>query len=331
MALKWNPATGRYEQQGGTPPPTTEPTKRTSNSRSRQREGQRRRTSPTTTVPNPFTTVPAGTNMDTVDTGNDAPNTGGAATAAQADAAMNPTTTTTTVPAKKKSPKKTTPAAPVDNTKLFEDFITQDTAMPNTGLTTQQIISNISGLGGGGGTAKVSAAAKRKAAVATSNRYKKLAQDLMNQYTAGINANYAAQNTAATSAIDEATKQYLAAIQQPTAYQNMPVANAGVPTQGLQDVLASYGVQGNQASGLQQQQNANMQFIADLARQSGNQMGAANTDYMTALKNAGLGTQLNAKTGLAQNLAANQQASMADAEAVRRQLLLKAINALAGY
>ncbi len=285
---------------------------------------------PTTTVPKAATTTttPKGTTTTTVPKGT--PTT-----------TVPPTTPTTTVPPA------TSQVNPVLDAWLKEQF-PDNTPAENSALAAYFNTDGSGGGSGGGVTAsqrqerawqledqkreakraKSGAAGLAAAGAKAQEQYNLLAKTGFDESQKAAGDFYTKQAEGANTAIDKATSDYLASLIAPTAYSNVPIAQLTPQMQGLQQNLQAYGATGQQAQQQQQQDTGFNQFLAQLMRGSTEQLAAADKNYFEALKNAGTGGQAAAKIGVAQNTAAMQQQSTAQADAIRRQLLQAGIEAL---
>lgn len=190
----------------------------------------------------------------------------------------------------------------------------------------------LSGSGGGGGG--TGAASKRQAsqAIARAGRqakaeYNRLAEELFNRSMSEADTYYGGREATARKQIDDATQQFLSSLVTPTAYQNMPLPQMQVQEQGLGESLGAYGATGDLARQQRASSQGELDFARDLASRSAQQLNDAQRAYMDSIRNAGLGAQAAAQTGLTQNMESMRGQTRADAEAVRRQLLLQAIEA----
>lgn len=130
-----------------------------------------------------------------------------------------------------------------------------------------------------------------------------------------------AQRTAATGTIDASTADLLAGLKGTTAYQDASVANVAAPTQGLGDMLKSYGGTGQSAQEQQNMDAASAKQISEMFGRSNKQLAGAETDYYTGLQNAAKGAQAAGKANLASVLATIQAQDKSGIETNRRSEL----------
>jgi hypothetical protein len=251
-----------------------------------------------------------------------------------------PKSTTTTVPA---SPSTTVPVTPttVPTTpatdplvSTFEEYWEERTGTKLTPAQSDAISAMKSG-GSGSGSSGPTAAQKKASAKIQTNagkkaqaQYNAMAAKFLQDAQAETGKYYAAQQAQANTAIDDATKDYLANLIAPTAYNNVPIAQLTPEQQGLMSNLQAYGGTGELAQGQQQKDAGFNQFMAQLLSNSTRQLQQADTGYFDALRNAGVGGQMAAKQGVAGNTAFLQGQSQANIDAVRRQLIQAGIDAL---
>lgn len=175
------------------------------------------------------------------------------------------------------------------------------------GMTLEEILAYLNGSAGGGAASKAASgraaytagmqAASQQEAAATQaqNLYDQLAgttysaamSDITNRYNPQFDAikkYYAAQGEQAKGAITGATTAALAALTDPTAYQNLMAPFIGAPKQGLD--LGMYGVSPEAAQKQAETDAATAKFISDMMTRGYAQTQAVNKDYMTALRNA---------------------------------------------
>lgn len=189
-----------------------------------------------------------------------------------------------------------------------------------------------SGGGGGGGTSRAdrqrAARGIRRAGRQGQQQYNKAAEELFNRSMGQADEYYTGQENTARQQIAAATQEFLNNLIAPTAYQNMPLPNVPVAQQGLGESLASYGATGDLARQAAGETQAEMDFASQLSRNAASQIGQAQTDYFNALRNAATGGQAAALTNLTQNIQGLRGQSRAEADAMRRQLLMSGIEAL---
>ena len=278
--------------------------------------------SPTTTVPkSPTTTTPktgrgSGTTM--------APPT---TTVPKSPTTTVPQSPTTTVP---KSPTTTVPATPNAGDKALITGLGE--YLDSKG---NPVYNNLGGSTGSGGSSGPSAGQKKASAKILTDagkkaqsQYNAMAAKFMQDALLETGKYYTAQQSQANTSIDDATRDYLANLVKPTAYSNVPIAQMTPEQQGLQQNLQAYGATGQMAQGQQQQDAGFNQFMSKLLASSTQQLGQADAGYFDALRNAGVGGQMAARQGVANNIANLQGQSLANADAVRRQLIQAGIEAL---
>lgn len=142
------------------------------------------------------------------------------------------------------------------------------------------------------------------------------------------NKYYGGRETTARGQIDDATKAFLESLIAPTAYTNTPLPNMQVQQQGLGESLGAYGATGDLARQQQMADQGELDFASQLSKNTMGQLNTAQTNYLDAIRNAGLGAQAAARTGLTQNLESMRGMTRAQADAVRQQLLQQGIEAL---
>ena len=142
------------------------------------------------------------------------------------------------------------------------------------------------------------------------------------------NKYYGGREATARTQIDDATKAFLQSLVTPTAYTNTPLPNMSVQQQGLSEALGAYGATGNLARQQQLADQGELDFANQLASRTMGQLNTAQTNYLDAIRNAGLGGQAAARTGLTQNLESMRGMTRTQADAVRQQLLQQGIEAL---
>lgn len=271
-----------------------------------------------TTMAPPTTTVP--------------PKGGKPATTTAAPTTTVPKSSTTTAPAV------TTTTVPKNN--VDSDLVTAlRDYLDGKQLTSKQISGlnaiGIGSSGGSGGSSGPTAAQKKASAKIQTDagkkaqaQYNAMAAKFLQDAQAETGKYYAAQQAQANTAIDDATKDYLANLIAPTAYSNVPIARLTPEQQGLQQNLQAYGATGQQAEAQRAENTGFNDFMSKLLSASTQQLQQADTGYFEALKNAGTGGQMAARQGVAGNTAFLQGQSQANIDAVRRQLLQAGIEAL---
>lgn len=308
MPIKFNPATGRYEnytRDGGFSPigPMGQPRPTPA-------------TSPTTTVPMASTTtVPAAT------TG--APRGSKRASGGTAQRGGMGGPTAAQVKAGQYVGGKGFVTENVGlSTSAVEKALKEGTISPEV----LKLIQEIYGAGGGAGADKTTdyknayrsgiAGARQQELAAQQARemYDKAAESLYGSRMEAIGTRYApqmtaledyyrGQSTAATEAINKAAQDALANIKDPTAFANLQALVGAAPQQGLGADLTAYGASGAAAQQQAASDEAYNKFIADLQNRSYQTTQAAGQDYTTALRNAITGSQAGALQGLAQTVA----------------------------
>lgn len=162
-------------------------------------------------------------------------------------------------------------------------------------------------------------------------REKAVKDYLAGQLSAGETAITGAGTQGAT-AISEAEKALLAQLTAPTAYQNVPLAMTTPEMQALGQQLAAYGASGEQAAAARQESTDYARQLADIQAREMGQLNTAQQNYMTALRNAGVGAGAAARQGLAGNvasqlaalrggIAANQATTLSDLASARGEAL----------
>jgi hypothetical protein len=159
-------------------------------------------------------------------------------------------------------------------------------------------------------------------------QYNSLAQTGFDAAQLASQGFYKTQAEQANTSIDKATSDYLASLVAPTAYSNVPIAQLMPQLQGLTQNLQAYGATGQQAQQQQTEDAGFNQFMSQLLGRSTQQMQQADQGYFEAMKNAGTGGQAAARLGVAQNTAAMQGRSTAEAEAMRQRLIQAGIEAM---
>lgn len=158
-------------------------------------------------------------------------------------------------------------------------------------------------------------------------REKAVKDYLSGQLAAGETAITGAGIQGAT-AISEAEKALLAQLTAPTAYQNVPLAMTTPEMQALGSQLAAYGASGEQAAAARQESTDYARQLAEIQARETGQLNTAQQNYITALRNAGVGAATAARQGLAGNvasqlaalrggIAANQATTLSDLAGAR--------------
>jgi hypothetical protein len=127
-----------------------------------------------------------------------------------------------------------------------------------------------------------------------------------------------AQRGSATGSINTATADLLAGLKGTTAYNDVVGSNIAAPTQGLGDMLKSYGGTGQSAQEQANMDAASAKQIADMFTRSNKQLAGAETDYYTGLQNSARGADAAAKQNLAAVLASIQGQDRSDIQSNRR-------------
>jgi hypothetical protein len=127
-----------------------------------------------------------------------------------------------------------------------------------------------------------------------------------------------AQRGSATGSINTATADLLAGLKGTTAYNDVVGSNIAAPTQGLGDMLKSYGGTGQSAQEQANMDAASAKQIADMFTRSNKQLAGAETDYYTGLQNSARGADAADKQNLAAVLASIQGQDRAGIQDNRR-------------
>jgi hypothetical protein len=189
--------------------------------------------------------------------------------------------------------------------------------------------------GGSGGSGGPSRADRERAArtVKQAGRqakkdYTRLAQEGFDRRMGEADQYYTGRETTARGQIDDATRDFLQNLIAPTAYKDTPMPNMRVQEQGLGESLGAYGATGDLARQQMASSQGDLDFASQLAARGMGQLNTAQSNYFDAIRNAGLGAQTAARTGLTQNLESMRGMTRAQADAVRQQLLQQGIEAL---
>jgi hypothetical protein len=198
-----------------------------------------------------------------------------------------------------------------------------------------QLIGTLFGAGGSGGSGGPSRADRQRAArtVQQAGRqakkdYTRLGEEGFARTMGEAEKYYGGRETTARGQIDDATRNFLNNLVAPTAYSSAPLPNMQVQEQGLGESLGAYGATGDLARQQRTSSQGDLDFANQLATRSMGQLNTAQTNYLDAVRNAGLGAQAAARTGLTQNLESMRGMTRAQADAVRQQLLQQGIEAL---
>lgn len=204
-----------------------------------------------------------------------------------------------------------------------------------------KILKELFGDGGGGGGAATDYANAYRSGIAGARQqelaaqqaqqmYNQAAESLYGSRMADIGARFAPQMTAledyygkqsgaATEAINKAAQDALANIKDPTAFANLQALVGAAPQQGLDADLTAYGASGAAAQQQAGADEAYNKFLADLQNRSYQTTQAAGQDYATALRNAITGSQAGALQGLAQTVAGLRSQDVAGLRGQRAQ------------
>jgi hypothetical protein len=197
-----------------------------------------------------------------------------------------------------------------------------------------QLISTLFGAGGSGGSGPSRADRQRAArTVQQAGRqakkdYTRLGEEGFARTMGEADKYYGGRETTARQQIDDATRNFLQNLVAPTAYTSAPLPNMRVQEQGLNESLGAYGATGDLARQQMAADQGELDFANQLATRTMGQLNTAQTNYLDAIRNAGLGAQAAARTGLTQNLESMRGMTRAQADAVRQQLLQQGIEAL---
>jgi hypothetical protein len=198
-----------------------------------------------------------------------------------------------------------------------------------------QLLNTLFGAGGSGGSGGPSRADRQRAArtVKQAGRqakkdYTRLGEEGFARTMGEAEKYYGGRETTARGQIDDATRNFLNNLVAPTAYTSAPLPNMRVQEQGLNESLGAYGATGDLARRQMAADQGELDFANQLATRTMGQLNTAQTNYLDAIRNAGLGAQAAARTGLTQNLESMRGMTRAQADAVRQQLLQQGIEAL---
>lgn len=197
-----------------------------------------------------------------------------------------------------------------------------------------QLIGTLFGAGGSGGSGPSRADRQRAArTVKQAGRqakkdYTRLGEEGFARTMGEADTYYGGRETTARGQIDDATRDFLQNLVKPTAYTSAPLPDMRVQQQGLGESLGAYGATGDLARQQMTADQGELDFASQLAGRTMGQLNTAQTNYLDAIKNAGLGGQAAARTGLTQNLETMRGMTRAQADAVRQQLLQQGIEAL---
>jgi hypothetical protein len=197
-----------------------------------------------------------------------------------------------------------------------------------------QLLNTLFGAGGSGGSGPSRADRQRAArTVQQAGRqakqdYTRLGEEGFARTMGEAEKYYGGRETTARQQIDDATRNFLQNLVAPTAYTSAPLPNMRVQEQGLNESLGAYGATGDLARRQMAADQGELDFANQLATRTMGQLNTAQTNYLDAIRNAGLGAQAAARTGLTQNLESMRGMTRAQADAVRQQLLQQGIEAL---
>jgi len=107
------------------------------------------------------------------------------------------------------------------------------------------------------------------------------------------------QQTAGQQAISKAQADLLAQLTAPTAYQNVPLAMTTPEMQALGQQLSAYGASGQPAEAARTESADFARQLAEIERRQAGQLNTAETNYINALRNAGVGAGAAAQQNLA--------------------------------
>lgn len=152
-----------------------------------------------------------------------------------------------------------------------------------------------------------------------------------------LNKYYTGAQSGATEAINAASQQAMTSLVNPTAYQDLQAALLTAPQQALD--IGQYGATGELAAKQSAADAESAKFISDLLNRGYKQTQAVNTDYLTSLKNASVGSQQQALQQLVNTVAGlraqdtskinqAQQAEMSAADEMRNKLIQSGIEAM---
>jgi hypothetical protein len=235
-----------------------------------------------------------------------------------------PTQLSANAPASETTP---APAADFDLSAYINSRYADDPMFP-------QILAALTGAGGSGSGGPSRADRQRAArTVKQAGRqakkdYTRLGEEGFARTMGEAEKYYGGRETTARGQIDDATRNFLNNLVAPTAYTSAPLPNMQVQEQGLGESLGAYGATGDLARQQRTSSQGDLDFANQLATRTMGQLNTAQTNYLDAIRNAGLGAQAAARTGLTQNLESMRGMTRAQADAVRQQLLQQGIEAL---
>jgi hypothetical protein len=237
---------------------------------------------------------------------------------------------------RRSTPAQMTPQAPQSNTPAPTDD-------PLAGVFEQygddpafaQLISTLFGSGGSGGSGGPSRANRQRAArtVRQAGRqakrdYTRLGNEGFDRTMAAADTYYSGREGTARQQINDATTAFLESLVAPTAYADMPLPSMNVQEQGLMEALGAYGATGDLARQQRTSDQGNLDFASQLASRTAGQLNTAQTNYLNAIRNAGVAGQADALTNLTQNVETMRGLTRTQAEAVRQGLIQQGIEAL---
>jgi hypothetical protein len=224
-----------------------------------------------------------------------------------------------------RQPVTTTPTPNGDPVTTFLEQYKDDPMFP-------QILAALTGGSGSGGPSRAdrqrAARTVKQAGRQAKKDYTRLGEEGFARTMGEAEKYYGGRETTARKQIDDATKAFLQSLVAPTAYVNTPLPNMQVQQQGLGEALGAYGATGNLARQQQLADQGELDFASQLASRTMGQLNTAQTNYLDAIRNAGLGAQAAARTGLTQNTESMRGMTRAQADATRQELLRQGIEAL---
>lgn len=198
-----------------------------------------------------------------------------------------------------------------------------------------QLISTLFGSGGSGGSGGPSRANRQRAARTARQAgrqakrdYTRLGNEGFDRTMAAADTYYSGRESTARQQINDATTAFLQSLVAPTAYADMPLPSMNVQEQGLMEALGAYGATGDLARQQRTSDQGNLDFASQLASRTAGQLNTAQTNYLNAIRNAGVAGQADALTNLTQNVESMRGLTRTQAEAVRQGLIQQGIEAL---
>ena len=174
--------------------------------------------------------------------------------------------------------------------------------------------------------AEAERAARYKALMDVANVYS--SQDVDTQRQAAL-SRLSDVLSAAGVDIGGAEQQFLSSLVAPTAYQDVPLVELGAAQNPLLRALQAEGVDMSQLQQEQQQQTNIQRQLAEMARRSMGQLNVGEQNYLNALRQAGTQYAQQARTGLAQQGAAQRAAIGSQYDELANQIALARAQALA--